>query len=118
MIVLLPVFCSLLQVCTMRSEEKSLRNKINELQKTKKQFSEVLEIKQRTILQLKKVFYFLKFYLLLIFLTNPLMRQFSKQPEKAYRNWGKNKNSQLKVVLTDEWKMFKELLTAGHCQIV
>ncbi|NXY67046.1 KI20B protein, partial [Glareola pratincola] len=42
------------EVCTMRSEEKSLRNKINELQKIKNQFSEELEIKQRTILQLKK----------------------------------------------------------------
>uniref|UniRef100_A0A8C3KMY2 Kinesin family member 20B n=1 Tax=Calidris pygmaea TaxID=425635 RepID=A0A8C3KMY2_9CHAR len=50
------------QVCTMRSEEKSLRNKINELEKMKNQLSEELEIKQRTILQLKKVFYFLKFY--------------------------------------------------------
>ncbi|NXK29560.1 KI20B protein, partial [Arenaria interpres] len=42
------------QVCTMRSEEKSLRNKINELEKMKNQLSEELEIKQRTILQLKK----------------------------------------------------------------
>lgn len=58
----------------MRSEEKSLRNKVNELQKIKNQFSAELEIKQRTILQLKKVFYFLKGYLLLIFLTNPLAR--------------------------------------------
>uniref|UniRef100_A0A8C0ATF2 Kinesin family member 20B n=1 Tax=Buteo japonicus TaxID=224669 RepID=A0A8C0ATF2_9AVES len=48
------------EVCTMRSEEKSLRNKVNELQKIKNQFSAELEIKQRTILQLKKVFYFLK----------------------------------------------------------
>uniref|UniRef100_A0A663EEH3 Kinesin family member 20B n=1 Tax=Aquila chrysaetos chrysaetos TaxID=223781 RepID=A0A663EEH3_AQUCH len=48
------------EVCTMRSEEKSLRNKVNELQKIKNQFSAELEIKQRTILQLKKVLYFLK----------------------------------------------------------
>uniref|UniRef100_A0A8B9IS45 Kinesin family member 20B n=1 Tax=Amazona collaria TaxID=241587 RepID=A0A8B9IS45_9PSIT len=43
------------EVGTMRSEEKSLRNKVNELQKIKNQLSEELEIKQRTILQLKKV---------------------------------------------------------------
>lgn len=59
----------------MRSEEKSLRNKVSELEKIKNKFSEELEIKQRTILQLKQVFYYLKFYLLLICLTNPLIRQ-------------------------------------------
>ncbi|KAM9549791.1 kinesin-like protein KIF20B isoform 2-T2 [Guaruba guarouba] len=42
------------EVGTMRSEEKSLRNKVNELQKIKNQLSEELEIKQRTILRLKK----------------------------------------------------------------
>ncbi|KFR11546.1 Kinesin-like KIF20B [Opisthocomus hoazin] len=42
------------EVCTMQAEEKSLRNKISGLQKIKNQFSEELEIKQRTILQLKK----------------------------------------------------------------
>lgn len=42
----------------MRSEEKSLRNKVNELQKIKNQLSEELEIKQRTILRLKKVGFF------------------------------------------------------------
>jgi len=44
----------------MQAEEKSLRNKISGLQKIKNQFSEELEIKQRTILQLKKVFDFFK----------------------------------------------------------
>uniref|UniRef100_A0A8C8AER5 Kinesin family member 20B n=1 Tax=Otus sunia TaxID=257818 RepID=A0A8C8AER5_9STRI len=49
------------EVCAMQSEEKSLRNKVNELQKIKNQLSEELEIKQRTILLFKKVFYFLNF---------------------------------------------------------
>uniref|UniRef100_A0A8C7EGD8 Kinesin family member 20B n=1 Tax=Nothoprocta perdicaria TaxID=30464 RepID=A0A8C7EGD8_NOTPE len=43
------------EVCTMRSEEKSLRNKVNELENNKKQLGEELDIKQRTIQQLKKV---------------------------------------------------------------
>lgn len=51
----------------MQTQEKSLRKQVNEFEKIKKQFSEELEFKQRTILQLKKVFCFLKFYLLLIF---------------------------------------------------
>ncbi|NWY00347.1 KI20B protein, partial [Nothoprocta ornata] len=42
------------EVCTMRSEEKSLRNKVNELENNKKQLGEELDIKQRTIQQLKK----------------------------------------------------------------
>ncbi|NXM71796.1 KI20B protein, partial [Serilophus lunatus] len=42
------------EVCTMQSEEKTLRKKVNELEKIKNQFSEELEFKQRTILQLKK----------------------------------------------------------------
>ncbi|NXG32298.1 KI20B protein, partial [Dromaius novaehollandiae] len=42
------------EVCTMRSEEKSLRNKVNELEKIKSQLGEELDIKQRTIQQLKK----------------------------------------------------------------
>ncbi|XP_010220350.1 PREDICTED: kinesin-like protein KIF20B [Tinamus guttatus] len=42
------------EVCTMRSEEKSLRNQVNELEKNKKQLGEELDIKQRTIQQLKK----------------------------------------------------------------
>ncbi|KAF1636482.1 Kinesin-like protein KIF20B, partial [Eudyptes filholi] len=59
------------EVCTMRSEEKSLRNKVNELQKIKNQFSEELEIKQRTILQLKKQ------------LNNEKLEEISKQYEKT-----------------------------------
>ncbi|NXJ74102.1 KI20B protein, partial [Trogon melanurus] len=62
------------EVCTMRSEEKSLRNKINELQKIKIQFSEELEIKQRTILQLKKQ------------LNNEKLEEISKQYEKAHKD--------------------------------
>ncbi|XP_053928226.1 kinesin-like protein KIF20B [Cuculus canorus] len=42
------------EVCTMQSEEKSLRKEVSELQRMKSQFGEELEIKQRTILQLKK----------------------------------------------------------------
>ncbi|XP_063261730.1 kinesin-like protein KIF20B [Prinia subflava] len=42
------------EVCTMQTQEKSLRKQINELEKMKKQFSEELELKQRTMLQLKK----------------------------------------------------------------
>ncbi|XP_075614397.1 kinesin-like protein KIF20B isoform X2 [Balearica regulorum gibbericeps] len=63
------------EVCTMRSDEKSLRNKVNELQKTKNQFSEELEIKQRTILQLKKEQ-----------LNNEKLEEISKQYEKACKD--------------------------------
>ncbi|XP_065409591.1 kinesin-like protein KIF20B isoform X2 [Chrysemys picta bellii] len=42
------------EVCTMRSEEKLLRSKVNEHEKTKNQFAEELDMKQRTIQQLKK----------------------------------------------------------------
>ncbi|XP_061857107.1 kinesin-like protein KIF20B isoform X2 [Colius striatus] len=42
------------QICTMKSEEKSLRNKVHELQKVKNEFSEALKIKQCTILHLEK----------------------------------------------------------------
>uniref|UniRef100_A0A8C0VBR5 Kinesin family member 20B n=1 Tax=Cyanistes caeruleus TaxID=156563 RepID=A0A8C0VBR5_CYACU len=42
------------EVCTMQTQEKSLTKQINELEKIKKQFSEELEFKQRTILQLRK----------------------------------------------------------------
>ncbi|NWJ03845.1 KI20B protein, partial [Crypturellus undulatus] len=42
------------EVCTMRSEEKSLRKQVNELENTKKQLGGELDIKQRTIQQLKK----------------------------------------------------------------
>ncbi|NXV29607.1 KI20B protein, partial [Rissa tridactyla] len=62
------------EVCTMRSEEKSLRNKINELQKIKNQFSEELEIKQRTILQLKKQ------------VNNEKLEEISKQYEKTCKD--------------------------------
>ncbi|KFV58899.1 Kinesin-like KIF20B, partial [Gavia stellata] len=60
------------EVCTMRFEEKSLRNKVNELQKIKNQFSEELEIKQRTILQLRKER-----------LNNEKLEEISKQYEKT-----------------------------------
>ncbi|KAF7247547.1 Kinesin-like protein KIF20B [Varanus komodoensis] len=43
------------QVCSMRTEEKSLRSKVGELEKVKNQLTEELDIKQRTIQQLKKV---------------------------------------------------------------
>ncbi|XP_066410831.1 kinesin-like protein KIF20B [Molothrus aeneus] len=42
------------EVCTMQIQEKSLRKQVDELEKIKKQFSDELEFKQRTILQLKK----------------------------------------------------------------
>ncbi|CAN8216296.1 unnamed protein product [Coccothraustes coccothraustes] len=42
------------EVCTMQTQEKSLRKQVSELEKMKKQFSDELEFKQRTILQLKK----------------------------------------------------------------
>ncbi|NXH62845.1 KI20B protein, partial [Rhabdornis inornatus] len=42
------------EVCTMQTKEKSLRKQVDELEKIKKQCSEELELKQRTILQLKK----------------------------------------------------------------
>ncbi|KYO42333.1 kinesin-like protein KIF20B isoform B [Alligator mississippiensis] len=42
------------EVCTMRSEENCLRNKVNELEKTKNQLGDELDIKQRTIQQLKE----------------------------------------------------------------
>ncbi|XP_056350273.1 kinesin-like protein KIF20B isoform X2 [Oenanthe melanoleuca] len=42
------------EVCTMQTQEKSLRKQVEELEKVKKQCNEELELKQRTILQLKK----------------------------------------------------------------
>ncbi|NXO52160.1 KI20B protein, partial [Aramus guarauna] len=63
------------EVCIMRSEEKTLRNTVNELQKTKHQFSEELEIKQRTILQLKKEQ-----------LNNEKLEEISRQYEKACKD--------------------------------
>ncbi|NXW92385.1 KI20B protein, partial [Alopecoenas beccarii] len=62
------------EVCTMRSEEKSLRNKVSELQKIKNKFSEELEIKQRTILQLKQQ------------LNNEKLEEISKQYEKTLKD--------------------------------
>ncbi|NXA26064.1 KI20B protein, partial [Ibidorhyncha struthersii] len=62
------------EMCTMRSEEKSLRNKINELQKIKNQFSEELEIKQRTILQLKEQ------------VNNEKLEEISKQYERTHKD--------------------------------
>ncbi|NXG81133.1 KI20B protein, partial [Baryphthengus martii] len=64
------------EVYTMQSEEKYLRNKINELQKIKNKFSEELEIKQRTILQLKKK------------LENETLEEISKQYEKMCKDMG------------------------------
>ncbi|XP_071668029.1 kinesin-like protein KIF20B isoform X2 [Patagioenas fasciata] len=63
------------EVCTMRSEEKSLRNKVSELQKIKNKFSEELEIKQRTILQLKQEQ-----------LNNEKLEEISKQYEKTRKD--------------------------------
>lgn len=39
----------------MRTKEKSLQNRVNELEKSKNQLGEELEVKQRTIQQFKKV---------------------------------------------------------------
>ncbi|NWU62416.1 KI20B protein, partial [Pterocles burchelli] len=62
------------EVCGMRSQEKSLMNKISELCKIKNKFSEELEIKQRTILQLKKQF------------NNEKLEEISKQYEKTRKD--------------------------------
>ncbi|XP_030900519.2 kinesin-like protein KIF20B [Melopsittacus undulatus] len=63
------------EVGTMRSEEKSLRNKVSELQKIKNQLSEEMDIKQRTILQLKKEQ-----------LNNEKLEEISKQYEKTCKD--------------------------------
>ncbi|XP_074710245.1 kinesin-like protein KIF20B [Strix uralensis] len=42
------------QVCAMQAEEKSLRNKVDELQKIKNKLCKALKIKHHTILQFKK----------------------------------------------------------------
>ena len=44
----------------MRDEEKLLRIKINELEKKKNQYSQEIDMKQRTIQQLKVTVLFLK----------------------------------------------------------
>ncbi|KAM9232958.1 LOW QUALITY PROTEIN: kinesin-like protein KIF20B [Leptosomus discolor] len=63
------------EVCTMQYEKKSLRNKVNELQKIKKQFSEELEFKERTILHLKKEQ-----------LNSEKLEEISKQYEKTHKD--------------------------------
>ncbi|NXH26675.1 KI20B protein, partial [Myiagra hebetior] len=63
------------EVCTMQTQEKSLRKQVNELEKIKKQFSEELEFKQRTILQLKKEQ-----------LNKEKLEEISKQYEKAHKD--------------------------------
>ncbi|NXT18936.1 KI20B protein, partial [Syrrhaptes paradoxus] len=62
------------EVCAMRSQEKSLRNENNELHRIKNKFSEELEIKQRTILHLKKQ------------LNNEKLEEISKQYEKTRKD--------------------------------
>ncbi|NWS20247.1 KI20B protein, partial [Pachyramphus minor] len=62
------------EVCTMQSEEKTLRKKVNELEQIKSQFSEELEVKQRTILKLKKQ------------LNNEKLEEISKQYEKTHKD--------------------------------
>ncbi|XP_027695678.1 kinesin-like protein KIF20B isoform X2 [Vombatus ursinus] len=42
------------EISIMRDQEKLLRNKVNELEKIKNQFSQELDVKQRTIQQLKE----------------------------------------------------------------
>ncbi|NWV97688.1 KI20B protein, partial [Machaerirhynchus nigripectus] len=63
------------EVCTMQTQEKSLRKQVNELEKIKKQFSEELEFKQRTILQLKKEQ-----------LNKEKLEEISKQYEKTHKD--------------------------------
>ncbi|XP_010408993.3 kinesin-like protein KIF20B isoform X1 [Corvus cornix cornix] len=63
------------EVCTMQTEEKSLRKQVNELEKIKQQFSEELEFKQRTILQLKKEQ-----------LNKEKLEEVSKQYEKTHKD--------------------------------
>ncbi|NXE66390.1 KI20B protein, partial [Calcarius ornatus] len=62
------------EVCTMQTQEKSLRKQIDELEKIKKQFSDELEFKQRTILQLKKQF------------DKEKLEEISKQYEKTHKD--------------------------------
>ncbi|XP_066047325.1 kinesin-like protein KIF20B isoform X2 [Chamaea fasciata] len=63
------------EVCTMQTQEKSLRKQINELEKIKKQFSDELEFKQRTMLQLKKEQ-----------LNKEKLEEISKQYEKTHKD--------------------------------
>ncbi|XP_019411698.1 PREDICTED: kinesin-like protein KIF20B isoform X1 [Crocodylus porosus] len=62
------------EVCTMRSEENSLRNKVNELEKTKNRLVDKLDIKQRTIQQLKEQ------------LNNEKMEEILKQYDNACKD--------------------------------
>ncbi|NXV00844.1 KI20B protein, partial [Cettia cetti] len=62
------------EVCTMQTQEKSLRKQINELETIKKQFSEELEFKQRTMLQLKKQ------------VNKEKLEEISKQYEKTHKD--------------------------------
>ncbi|NXC82753.1 KI20B protein, partial [Cercotrichas coryphoeus] len=62
------------EVCTMQTQEKSLRKQVDELEKIKKQCSEELELKQRTILQLKKQ------------LNKEKLEEISKQYEKTQKD--------------------------------
>ncbi|NXC58837.1 KI20B protein, partial [Aleadryas rufinucha] len=62
------------EVNTMQTQEKSLRKQVNELEKIKKQFSEELEFKQRTILELKKQ------------LNKEKLEEISKQYEKTHKD--------------------------------
>ncbi|XP_019357657.1 PREDICTED: kinesin-like protein KIF20B [Gavialis gangeticus] len=62
------------EVCTMRSEENSLRNKVNELEKTKNRLVDELDIKQRTIQQLKEQ------------LNNEKMEEILKQYDNACKD--------------------------------
>ncbi|XP_074708728.1 kinesin-like protein KIF20B [Strix uralensis] len=83
------------QVCRVQSEEKSLRNKGNELQKIKTQFSKELEIKQRTVLQFKKEQ-----------LNNEKLEEISKQYEKACKEleaW-KQKYRELNNQSNSDWQ--------------
>uniref|UniRef100_A0A8C3TEU5 Kinesin family member 20B n=1 Tax=Chelydra serpentina TaxID=8475 RepID=A0A8C3TEU5_CHESE len=63
------------EVCTMRSEEKLLKSKVNEHEKTKKQFAEELDMKQRTIQKLKKEL-----------LGNEQIEEISKQYQNACKD--------------------------------
>ncbi|XP_064286890.1 kinesin-like protein KIF20B isoform X2 [Passer domesticus] len=63
------------EVCTMQTQEKSLRKQVNELEKIKKQFSEELEFKQRTILQLNKEQF-----------DKEKLEEISKQYEKTHKD--------------------------------
>ncbi|KAM6105822.1 LOW QUALITY PROTEIN: kinesin-like protein KIF20B [Pterocles gutturalis] len=63
------------EVCVMKSQEKYLRNKVNELHKIKNKLGEELEIQQCTILQLKKEQF-----------NNDKLEEISKQYEEARKD--------------------------------